>query len=299
MSRPISQPCINEVQIVGTLLDVSTHAGVSKNGNQYESAKSTIRVTQKYTGIEETSEIVVDSFAVALKKDGKPNPAFNAVQTLKTFKTGQAFSYENADKVGFFTAQLAENSYYKNNTLRTTTVFNSAFSRLAPKIPPIACFKVEVYVMGIDEEMDKEGTPTGRCVITGALVQYGEKLDKITLIVEDPTYATDALRTISQGQTVLFEGRIRSCSKEVERKSEGLWGESSVTSTTTVRELIVTRCGRILEEDDENGYAREDISKLLAKRRADLEQKQIEAQEREKRGAKAQQKSVADWDNGF
>lgn len=299
MSRPISQPCINEVQIVGTLLDVSTHAGVSKNGNQYESAKSTIRVTQKYTGIEETSEIVVDSFAVALKKDGKPNPAFNAVQALKTFKTGQAFGYENADKVGFFTAQLAENSYYKSNTLRTTTVFNSAFSRLAPKIPPIACFKVEVYVMGIDEEMDKEGTPTGRCVITGALVQYGEKLDKITLIVEDPTYATDALRTISQGQTVLFEGRIRSCSKEVERKSEGLWGESSVTSTTTVRELIVTRCGRILEEDDENGYAREDISKLLAKRRADLEQKQIEAQEREKRGAKAQQKSVADWDNGF
>lgn len=299
MSRPISQPCINEVQIVGTLLDVSTHAGVSKNGNQYESAKSTIRVTQKYTGIEETSEIVVDSFAVALKKDGKPNPAFNAVQTLKTFKTGQAFGYENADKVGFFTAQLAENSYYKSNTLRTTTVFNSAFSRLAPKIPPIACFKIEVYVMGIDEEMDKEGTPTGRCVITGALVQYGEKLDKITLIVEDPTYATDALRTISQGQTVLFEGRIRSCSKEVERKSEGLWGESSVTSTTTVRELIVTRCGRILEEDDENGYAREDISKLLAKRRADLEQKQIEAQEREKRGAKAQQKSVADWDNGF
>lgn len=299
MSRPISQPCINEVQIVGTLLDVSTHAGVSKNGNQYESAKSTIRVTQKYTGIEETSEIVVDSFAVALKKDGKPNPAFNAVQALKTFKTGQAFGYENADKVGFFTAQLAENSYYKSNALRTTTVFNSAFSRLAPKIPPIACFKVEVYVMGIDEEMDKEGTPTGRCVITGALVQYGEKLDKITLIVEDPTYATDALRTISQGQTVLFEGRIRSCSKEVERKSEGLWGESSVTSTTTVRELIVTRCGRILEEDDENGYAREDISKLLAKRRADLEQKQIEAQEREKRGAKAQQKSVADWDNGF
>ena len=132
--------------------------------------------------------------------------------------------------------------------------------------------------MDMHEEMDREGEPTGRLIVKGAVVQYQGKLDVIEFIVEGSDAVNYISRNWEENKTVNVGGRIRVTSQEEKRSaSESSWGEElPETSTRMVRELIITR-GSDEPFDDDFAYDAAEIKKAFNERKARLEQMQIDA----------------------
>ena len=127
--KNISEQAQNKINIVGKLLDVSFGSGKLKDGRDYERATATVRVTQGYGGRTETSEIPVDIFATRFTNSGKPNPAWNTVQTLKTLDSVQTAGIDGAATVRFNGTTIHENNFVSRNSGQLITGFriNSSF----------------------------------------------------------------------------------------------------------------------------------------------------------------------------
>ena len=146
------------------------------------------------------------------------------------------------------------------------------------KTADIASFNMDIFIIDMHEEMDREGEPTGRLVIKGAVVQYQGKLDVIEFIVEGADAVNYISRNWEENQTVNIGGRIRFTSQEEKRSAnESSWGEElPETSTRMVRELIITR-GSDEPFDEDFAYDAAEIRKAFNERKARLEQLQVDA----------------------
>ena len=130
--------------------------------------------------------------------------------------------------------------------------------------------------MKMDDELDREGVPTGRLKIQGGIVQYGGKLDVVDFIVESPDTVEYISRNWEVNGTVTVKGRIRVLSQEEEVQSSG-WGEDVPETTTRfVRELIITTGDDECKEED-FAYDPVEIKKAFNERKAAIEQLQINA----------------------
>jgi hypothetical protein len=156
---------------------------------------------------------------------------------------------------------------------------------------------MDIFIMDMHEEVDREGEPTGRLVIKGAVVQYGGRLDVIEFIVEGNDAVNYISRNWEENKTVNVGGRIRVTSQEEKRSaSESSWGEElPETSTRMVRELIITR-GSDEPFDDDFAYDAAEIKKAFNERKARLEQMQIDAKNNTKKSAPATSKSNYSWE---
>lgn len=273
--KNFNQQSENKVMIVGTLLDSNFVQGKTKEGKPYERGNMTIRVTQTYGGNEETSEIPVSFYAAQFKRDGSVNPSYESVQQLKRLKTVSAHGLGEADCVRIANGQLQENYYVPKGSGRLVDgwqIRSSFFN--AGKGAQAATFSVDMYLMDIKEEFDRDETPTGRLILRGGLVQYGGKLDVVDFIVENPDAVDYIQRNWEPNNTYHAVGRIRVTSKEIQKAtSQSSWGED-VPETTTVltRELIVTK-GSDEAYDEDMSYDPTDIRKAFNVRKADMEQK--------------------------
>ncbi len=165
------------------------------------------------------------------------------------------------------------------------------------KTADIASFNMDIFIMDMHEEVDREGEPTGRLVIKGAVVQYGGKLDVIEFIVEGNDAVNYISRNWEENQTVNVGGRIRVTSQEEKRSaSESSWGEElPETSTRMVRELIITR-GSDEPFDEDFAYDTAEIKKAFNERKARLEQMQVDAKNNTKKSAPTASKSNYSWE---
>lgn len=275
--REITKQSTNKLTIVGKLLDTTFNTGKTKDGKPYERANMTVRVTQSYGGREETSDIPVSSFATQFTKTGAVNPAYNSLQELKTLKTVQKYGMDEADTICMTTAQLRENAFVtKSKQLVTGFQFSSSFFS-SKNIADAATFAVDVFIMDMRDEVDRDGDTTGRLIIKGGIVQYGGSLDVVEFVVESPNTVEHISRYWQVNQTVQVRGRIRYTSVEVARPvSEDSWGEEiPETSTKIVRELVVTTGDEL---DEEECYDSVDIKKAFNARKARHEQLMLEAQ---------------------
>lgn len=280
MSREISQQAVNKVNIIGKLLETSFVEGKTKtDGRPYERGNLVVRVTQTYGGNEEVSEIPVSFFATKFKKDGTLNPAYENIQALKRMKTVQSHGADEADYIRIVGAQIEENNFVSRISGRTvngwqirSSFFNSGNTK------QVASFDEEVYIMNIEEEMDRNEEPTGRLKLRGAVVQYGGRVDVINFIVENHDCVDYISRNYTTNTTVRVQGRVRVTSKEITKNSESSWGEAiPETTTTTTRELVITMgCDEPYDED--SAYDQVDIRKGLNVRKARLEQLATDAQ---------------------
>lgn len=293
MSKDINAQAVNKVNIIGKLLETSFVEGKTKtDGRPYERGNLVVRVTQTYGGNEEVSEIPVSFFAMKFKKDGSTNPAYENIQALKKMKTVQNVGAEDADYIRITGAQLEENNFVSRSGQRIdgwqirSSFFNSGNTK------QVASFDEEIYIMNIEEEMDRDENPTGRLKVRGAIVQYGGKLDVINFIVEHPDCVDYISRNYSTNTTVRVQGRIRVTSTEVTTNSESSWGEP-IPETTTVptRELIITK-GCDDPYDDDMAYSEIDIRKAMNVRKARLEQMMAD---KKTEAPKKQAKPVTDW----
>lgn len=297
MSKTIMDQATNKINIVGKLLDTTFREGKTSTGQNYESCNFTVRVTQTYGGREETSEIPVSIFATQYTSQNKPHPGYKNIQEMKKMKTVQDYGEAEATVVRMTSANIRENNFVsRSGQLVNGWQINTSFLNEG-KVSDIASFNMDIFIMDMHEEVDREGEPTGRLVIKGAVVQYGGRLDVIEFIVEGNDAVNYISRNWEENKTVNVGGRIRVTSQEEKRSaSESSWGEElPETSTRMVRELIITR-GSDEPFDDDFAYDAAEIKKAFNERKARLEQMQIDAKNNTKKSAPAASKSNYSWE---
>ena len=276
MSKGILEQAVNKVNIAGKLMDVSAGEGKLTDGRPYKRATVTVRVTQTYGGKEETSDVQVGMFATEFTSTGKQNPAWKSLGDLALMNTAQKVGVDAAANVRITGASLSENNFVsRNNVLINGWQIRGSFINEA-KVAPVASFTTEIFIMGMDDEVDRNGETTGRMVLKGGVVQYNGKLDVIDFIVEAPDTIEYIKRNWEENGTVTVKGRIRVLSHEEEAVTSS-WGEEVPETTTRfVRELIVTT-GDDNCKDEEFAYDPADIKKAYNDRKAAIEQLQINA----------------------
>ena len=276
MSKSISIQAGNKLNLAGILMDVTPGEGKLSDGRPYKRATVTIRVTQTYGGKTETSDIQVGMFATEFTSTGKQNPAWKSLNDLMLMKTAQNVGIDNASHVRLTGATLQENNFVsRTGNLISGWQIRGSFINEA-KVSDIASFVTDIFIMAMDDEVDREGETTGRLKIRGGIVQYGGKLDVVDFIVEAPDTVEYIRRNWEVRGTVTVKGRIRVLSQEEEVQSSG-WGEDVPDTTTRfVRELIITT-GDDECKEEEFAYDPVEITKAFNERKAAIEQMQINA----------------------
>ena len=184
----------NKINLAGTLMDVAFGNGTLSDGRPYQRATVTVRVTQTFGGKTETSDIQVGQFATEFTSTGKQNPAWKSLNDLKLLKTAQNVGIDHASHVRLTGVTLQENNFVsRTGQLVSGWQLRGSFINEA-KVPDVASFITEIYIMSMTDELDSESAPTGRLKIRGGIVQYGGRLDVVEFIVEDP----DAVEYISR-----------------------------------------------------------------------------------------------------
>lgn len=282
MSKALTTPALNKVNIIGKLLETTFASGKLSDGRDYERATMLIRVTQNVAGHVETSEIPVSLFAAKYKKDGNSiNPGYDNLQQLKKAKTAQNDGIGAADTVTVRGANLRENNFVSrtSGSLISGWQINTSFvSNGSGGKDDIASFDLEIFVMDMHDEVDREGDPTGRMIIKGGLVQYNGTLDVLDFVVEEAEGVDYFSRTYSVNDTIHVKGRVRVTSQEVQAPvTSGGWGEEIPDTTTrTMRELVITNAtGDAYDEDF--AYNETDIRKAFQVRKANIEQMLLDA----------------------
>lgn len=279
MSKDILMPAKNNINVVGKLLDTTFGEGTLADGRKYKRANLTVRVTQTYNGREETSEIPVSMFAAQFTLANKPNPGYSQIEELYSMKTAQNVGIDDADTVRILGANIRENNFVSRNSgqIINNWQINTSFVSNG-RTADIASFTIDIYILDMHPEVNREGDETGRLIIKGGIVQYNGKLDVLEFIVENPDTADYIERNWNIDDTVEVRGRIRVTSVEEKRRaSKSSWGEDVPdTATRMVRELIIT-VGDDEGKEEEFAYDKTDIKKAFNVRKALLEQLQIDA----------------------
>ena len=287
----------NKLVLVGKLLDATFNTGTFSDGRAYERANITLRVTQTYGGKEETSDIPVSMFASQYTQKGTLNPGYKSIQDLKTFKSVQNYGLDVADTVRVTGATLRENAFVtRAGQLVNGWQINGSFINKA-NMAEAAGFVIDIFIMDMHPEEDREGDSTGRLIVKGGIVQYGGKLDVLEFIVEDPQSVDYIERNWNPNDTVTIKGRFRVTTIEENRgASESSWGEDIPETTTRyVRELILTK-GDDEGKDEEFAYDPTEIKKAFNVRKAMIEQLQIDAKTNSQKSAS---KSTAPQNNKY
>ena len=276
--KSISIQAGNKLNLAGILMDVTPGSGKLSDGRPYKRATVTVRSTQTYGGKTETSDIQSNFFATEFTSTGKQNPAWKSLNDLMLMKTAQNVGIDNASHIRITGASLQENNFVsRTGNLINSWQIRSSFANEA-KVSDVASFVTDIFIMKMDDEIDREGVPTGRLKIQGGIVQYGGKLDVVDFIVEAPDTVEYIQRNWEPNGTVTVKGRIRVLSQEEEVQSSG-WGEDVPDTTTRfVRELIITTGDDECKEED-FAYDPVEIKKAFNERKAAIEQMQINARQ--------------------
>ena len=278
--KNIVEQATNKLNIVGKLLDCTFGEGTTKTGQHYERANFTVRVTQKINGVEETSEIPISIFASQFTSQNKPHPGYKNIQDMKRWKTVQDVGETEATVVRMTSANVQENNFVSKSgqLINGWQIRTSFVNEATNNIADIASFNIDIFIMDMHDEIDRDGEPTGRLIVKGGIVQYGGTLDIVEFIVEGNDAVDYISRNWNINDTVNAGGRIRFTSQEVKRSaSESSWGEElPETSTRMVRELIITR-GSDEAFEEEFAYDPIEIKKAFNDRKARIEQLQVEA----------------------
>ena len=169
--KNILEQATNKVTIVGKLLDATFNHGVTKTGQPYERANLTVRVSQTYGGDNEVSEIPVSMFASQFTSKGAPNPAFQSIQDLKEMKTAQNVGYDAADTIRITNGNIRENNFVaRSGQLINGWQLNASFINKG-STADVASFTLDIFIMDMHDEEDRNGEPTGRLVVKGGMIQ--------------------------------------------------------------------------------------------------------------------------------
>jgi hypothetical protein len=279
----------NLIEVVGTLSEVDLREGTSKTGSDYIAGTITVKTTEKINNEEKEVEIPFSVFSSKLTRKGEPNPAYTSIVGVRDNMTSIAACGDPdlATTVRVYSEKgsIRENSFYSPQTgqLVETSRPNASFFSAVPrsKYENMARFETVIFILNIDDETDRDGIPTGRLKIKGAVPGYNGVINVIDYVAESQN-AVEHIKTFwNNGDTVKVFGKLN-YSVEVENKEEEVgFGEKVVKKVTHSKKELLITAGSTTAFDEDEAFDREDIIAALNQRKATLEEKKEASQKKE------------------
>lgn len=269
---------LNNVVIEGQLSEVNLEYGVF-NENDVIKGSFSVRVPLEIEGEVKELDVPIRVFHSKITKAGKPNPAFNSINTIMTdLQSIAAVGEEEASYIRVTGANVRMQEYYPqgSNDLVSYPSISGSFVNVVNKndILPKANWEMELYIHSMNEIVgEEEGEEY--LEIQGIGINYDGSAQIVPVRVYNKKIASQLQSTFSVGQTVPFSGILNFTSRQEKIVEEALIGEPVVTSRTiSVSEIILTGARAPLAD----GYTSDQINEAVMKRKAKLEaQKQRQA----------------------
>ena len=282
----------NKVVIEGLLSEIDLKYGsFNKNGTPVKTVSGTIkvRVQQDINKVPTTLEIPIHMFSTEMTNKGTKNPAFESIEkVMNEYVSIAAAGEDAADRIRITSGNIRMNEYWSSpEKLVSYPRINASFVQKIKKdeLNPKATFNVEFMVQSNEEELDRDGVPTGRQKIRGILPQYGGKVDIVDFYAVAPG-VKDAVGTYwKKGDTVKATGRLNFSSKTEVVLEEVDFGEPIEKSRTiSVSDLIITGGSQSPLEGD-FAFSVDEIKAALTQRTADLEARKAKDSSRTKQAS--------------
>jgi hypothetical protein len=269
----------NRVKIEGILSEIDlAHKPFKKDGKEVEAIGGSIivKVKQKISGVEKELLIPVHMFAAKLTNRGTPNPAYESIaNVLNNFKSIASTGDEaQADRIRITNGQIRMNEYYAADGHlvsfpRITASFVNKITNGDCK--PEATFSIEFAVAAADEEIGKNGDPTGRYKITALVPQYNGKVDVVPMYAESEGVISAVSTYWNVGDTVKANGRLDFSSSTEVTYEEVDFGEPVEKVRTINKSDLVITGGTQEPLDEEFALQKADLDAALADRKLRLE----------------------------
>jgi len=220
--------------------------------------------------------IPVRFFTAKYKTDGNLNKIYSSLeQTLNLVSLTSAPSEDLASYVQIRGARLRSNNFVnrQGTEIVENNEINSNFLTQISKTQckNIANFSFEIYIIDMADEVDKEGVSTGRFVVTGGVFEYGDRIAKQKIIIDNPDYIKAFKLAFDIGDCTEVSGYInyRTVTRIVEE--EAILGTIQKEYTNTVKEFILTAAKPKI--DPEFGWTADDFATATAFMDADNKSK--------------------------
>lgn len=239
----------NIVKIEGILseTDLDYKEFTKEDGTLSKAIGGSIKVRVDITegGDPHTLEIPVYMFASEWTKAGKPNPAYEAIRSIKEEYTSIAsYDIDHADRIRITRGQIKMNEYYApNGNLVSTPRINASFVSKIKKeeCHPKAEFLTTFMVGKTGYMVDRDGVETDKYQIMGMVPQYGGQVDVVPFVVTNPGVIDAVSNYWTEGDTVRAAGRLNFTAETREVQSKVDFGEPVVERRTfTISELVIT-----------------------------------------------------------
>lgn len=270
----------NRCKIEGILSEIDLKpTSFMKNGKNMDAIGGSIivKVVQKISGKEKELMIPVHMFASRITNKGTPNPAYESIKKVmdEYVSIAAAGNEEQADRIRITNANIRMNEYYaQDGRLVSFPRVNASFISKIRKdeCKPEATFTAQFAVGKKDEELDRNGEPTGRYRIDALLPQYGGKVDVVPLYAESEGVISAISTYWEVGDTVKANGRLDFSSTTEVTYQEVDFGEPvEQVRTINKSDLIITGGSQEPLEGD-FAYSKADLDDALAERKVRLEE---------------------------
>ena len=270
----------NRVRIEGILSEINLKYGsYMKNGTPVNTIGGDIKVlvNQQINGEPVSLIIPVYMFASKFTNAGKPNPAYESIETVMKEYTSIASGAgeAGADKIRITNASIRMNEYYnqQGQLVSFPRVSASFVQRATGEFRPEASWNMQFAVSSMDFVTDADGVEVEpkKLRVKVIVPQYGGKVDTMELFATSPR-VIDAVTSYWENQkTYTAKGRLNFSTTTQEVIEEMDFGEPEVRiRTTTVSELIITS-GTQSPLEDELAFAPAELAAALKEHKAYLE----------------------------
>ncbi len=270
----------NRCRIEGILSEINLKYGsFEKNGRTVDNIGGNIKVLvhQNINGEDNALEIPVYMFATKLTNAGKPNPAYESIETVMNeyVSIASGAGEAGADKVRITGASIRMNEYYnQQGQLVSFPRVNASFvSKATGDFRPEASWSLEFAVSSMDFVTDADGVEVEpkKLRIKVIVPQYGGKIDTMEFYATNPR-VIDAITSYWENQkTYSAKGRLNFTSTTKEIIEECDFGEPDVrVQTVSLSELIVTK-GTQSPMEDEMAFDPAELAAALKEHKAYLE----------------------------
>lgn len=264
----------NEVKIVGTLNELDIRKGTTSDGREWIGGDAKISVDQEIENSMTENIVTVKMFSMKLKKDGTPNKVYERISKYpETLISASAAEDKSQVSRVSMTAKISENAFYNQEKGKIITSYNidgNFINTARGSEEECATFILSGVIGNMREEVDREGTETGRLLIDFIVIGYAGKANVITLVAEG-TKKDFIEQHWNKEDTVNVSGKIRSTfKKEIKKIDQGFGEPIEKVMTTSSRELVITG-GSASCLDEEYSYDSADIKLALENRKAEHE----------------------------
>ncbi|RXZ78066.1 hypothetical protein EBB07_28845 [Paenibacillaceae bacterium] len=270
---------VNVVEIEGIVSSINMEVQeFKKDGKTQRSVRGEVNILVN----EDTHSVSV--FANEFTSKGKENGLFKSLQTIMNEYKSIETHGEDADKVRITTGKVGLNEYVgQDGLLKSFPQISSNFiNRLKPSdiFEPKATFRLEMSVISVVAEQDKDEEETGRTILKGIVTAYEGRVFPFELIVEDAEVGEYMQDNYEKNSTVTVWGDLVSKTIVTEEIIKAAIGaDQKKTTRRDIREYIVT-AGMEAIDDKENGKYLD--PKLIKQGLADRKERHEEMIEKKK-----------------